>query len=181
MYKIQIEDSDIEVCVTEEHPILSVQSNNEPLTIVLSQIKAGLKETDYNEVKTLSVGDFTVFPNNVYKKITAIAPTEYSGKVVLLDDEKMRNEDSIMNYIEYNKTKYVILPNEQCNLGRFISGINNFKKSSNKKNLESIQFRIGWNVHVVLYAKREIYKGETLYYDYNNKKDCYDYDTSNFV
>jgi ribonucleoside-diphosphate reductase alpha subunit len=81
MYKIQIEGSDIEVCVTEEHPILSVQSNNEPLTTVLSQIKAGLKETDYNEVKTLSVGDFTVFPNNVYKKITAIAPTEYSGKV----------------------------------------------------------------------------------------------------
>ena len=81
MYKIQIEDSDIEVCVTEEHPILSVQSNNELLITVLSQIKAGLKETDYNEVKTLSVGDFTVFPNNVYKKIIAIAPTEYSGKV----------------------------------------------------------------------------------------------------
>lgn len=81
MYKIQIEGSDIVVCVTEEHPILSVQSNNEPLTTVLSQIKAGLKETDYNEVKSLSVGDFTVFPNNVYMKITSITPTEYSGKV----------------------------------------------------------------------------------------------------
>ena len=81
MYKIQIEGSDIEVCVTEEHPILSVQSNNELLTTVLSQIKTGLKETDYNEVKKLSVGDFTVFPNNVYMKIIAITPTEYSGKV----------------------------------------------------------------------------------------------------
>ena len=81
MYKIQIEGSNIAVHVTEEHPILSVHSNNAPLATVLSQIKAGLKETEYNEVKTLSVGDFTVFPNNVYVKITAITPTEYSGKV----------------------------------------------------------------------------------------------------
>jgi ribonucleoside-diphosphate reductase alpha subunit len=81
MYKIKIEGSDVAVCVTEEHPILSVKSENAPLTTVISQIKAGLKETDYNEVKTLSVGDFTVFPNNVYVKITAITPTEYSGKV----------------------------------------------------------------------------------------------------
>jgi len=81
MYKIKIEGSDVAVCVTEEHPILSVKSENAPLATVISQIKAGLKETDYNEVKTLSVGDFTVFPNNVYVKITAITPTEYSGKV----------------------------------------------------------------------------------------------------
>lgn len=81
MFKIQIEGSDIPVTVTEEHPILSIKTGNGSLETSLAQVKTGLKEIDYHEVKELSVGDFTVFPGEVYKKIISIIPTEYSGPV----------------------------------------------------------------------------------------------------
>jgi ribonucleoside-diphosphate reductase alpha subunit len=81
MYNIMIEDSDTRVTVTGEHPILSFKSNGDSLDTCLSQIKAGLKEIDYNEVNNLSVGDFTVFPNGLYKQIKSITAVEYSGKV----------------------------------------------------------------------------------------------------
>ena len=85
MYEIQIEGTDVEVRVTEEHPILSVKSNsvksNDTLETVLLQIKANLKETEYIEVKNLEPGDFTVFPGGIYKKIVAITSTTYTGKV----------------------------------------------------------------------------------------------------
>jgi intein/homing endonuclease len=81
MYDITVEDSIISVRVTEEHPILSFKSHGENLHICLSQIKAGLKEIDYNEAKDLKVGDFTVFPDAIYKQITSIKEIEYSGNV----------------------------------------------------------------------------------------------------
>jgi ribonucleoside-diphosphate reductase alpha subunit len=81
MFQILIEGNEVPVQVTEEHPILSVISKGQTLETVLSQIKSGLNEIDYNEVKTLSVGDFTVFPDGTYKKIVSITPTEYSGSV----------------------------------------------------------------------------------------------------
>ena len=81
MYNIKLENSDTVVCVTDEHPILSIKSDTQSLETCLLQLKAGLKETDYNEVKELSVGDFTVFPNGEYKKISSIEPTEYTGNV----------------------------------------------------------------------------------------------------
>lgn len=81
MFKIQIEGSDTPVTVTEEHPILSIKTDNDTLEISLAHVKAGLKEIDYHEIKELSVGDFTVFPGDKYKKIISIVPTEYSGSV----------------------------------------------------------------------------------------------------
>jgi ribonucleoside-diphosphate reductase alpha chain len=81
MYKITLEDNNTAVQVTEDHPILSLKSDNYPLRTVLSQVHAGVKAQEYHEVKELSVGDFTVFPGGIYKKIISIVPTEYSGKV----------------------------------------------------------------------------------------------------
>jgi ribonucleoside-diphosphate reductase alpha subunit len=81
MYNIQIEDSSTQVCVTSEHPILSFKSNGETLEKSLKQISRGLKEIDYHEVNELSVGDYTVFPDNQYKKIISIDETEYTGPV----------------------------------------------------------------------------------------------------
>jgi len=81
MYKILLEGEDTSVCVTDEHPILSIKSENNSLDICLVQVEKGLKEKDYHEVKELSVGDYTLFPNNTYKQIKSIEPVEYSGKV----------------------------------------------------------------------------------------------------
>ena len=81
MYSILIEDSNVPVIVTEEHPILSLKSNGNELHIVLNQVQAGLKEVDYFEIKELSVGDYTIFPGGIYKKIVSITYTNYSGAV----------------------------------------------------------------------------------------------------
>jgi ribonucleoside-diphosphate reductase alpha subunit len=85
MCEIKLEmDGMRKVCVTEDHPILSVKTNNPydmSLDTVLAGIKAGVKEVEYNEVKNLRAGDFTVFPGGVFKRIESIVPVEYTGKV----------------------------------------------------------------------------------------------------
>uniref|UniRef100_A0A6C0IH99 ribonucleoside-diphosphate reductase n=1 Tax=viral metagenome TaxID=1070528 RepID=A0A6C0IH99_9ZZZZ len=81
MYIIQLEGHDHSVTVTEEHPILSVKSNGDLFTIVQNRIQSGLIKEDFHEVKELSVGDFTVFPDSIHKKIVSITPTTYSGPV----------------------------------------------------------------------------------------------------
>ena len=81
MYQITLEGNNTSVRVTEDHPILSLKSDGLPLNVVLSQVHANTKAQDYYEVKELSVGDFTVFPGGIYKKIVEIVPTEYTGKV----------------------------------------------------------------------------------------------------
>ena len=63
MHSIQLKGHPIPVTVTEEHPILSIKADGRSLEIVLEQIKAGLKEKDYHEIKELSVGDYVVFPD----------------------------------------------------------------------------------------------------------------------
>ncbi len=86
MYRIQLNGHSDPVQVTEEHPILSFPSNGQSLEQCLSQIKAGLKEIEYREVREINVGDYTVFPNfpdlsNGYGHIVSIEPVEYTGKV----------------------------------------------------------------------------------------------------
>jgi ribonucleotide reductase alpha subunit len=81
MYAVQLKDHPVPVMVTEEHPILSVPSNGEPLKTVLSRLKAGLVERDYHEVKELSVGDYAIFPGDKYVEIESILPLQYSGPV----------------------------------------------------------------------------------------------------
>jgi len=81
MYQILLEGNDTPVQVTEDHPIISVHAEGQPYDVVAAQLKAGLKAIAYHEVKTLSVGDFTFFPNGDHKKIVSITPTEYTGFV----------------------------------------------------------------------------------------------------
>ena len=81
MWKIQVEGSNIPVCVTEEHPILSVYSNNQTLDTIQAQLKSGLKEIDYNEVKNLSVGDYTISADGSFRKIVSSNLISYSGFV----------------------------------------------------------------------------------------------------
>ena len=81
MYEITLEDNSQSVRVTEEHPVLSIQSNGDSLSLSLEKVKAGLKQIDYNEVKELNVGDYTAFPNGQFKKIVSINAVQYSGIV----------------------------------------------------------------------------------------------------
>jgi ribonucleotide reductase alpha subunit len=81
MHSIQLKGHPIPVTVTEEHPILSVKTDGRSLEIVLEQLKAGLKEKDYHEIKELSVGDYVVFPGEVYVQIESIQPVPYTGPV----------------------------------------------------------------------------------------------------
>jgi len=81
MYQILLEGNDTPVQVTEDHPIISVHAEGQPYDVVAAQLKAGLKAIAYHEVKTLSVGDFTFFPNGDHKKIVSITPMEYTGFV----------------------------------------------------------------------------------------------------
>jgi ribonucleoside-diphosphate reductase alpha subunit len=81
MWSIQLEGHSIAVRVTEEHPILAVKSNGDTLEIVMERLKAGLVERDYHEVKELSVGDFVLFPGDIYTTIQSKTPVEYGGEV----------------------------------------------------------------------------------------------------
>ena len=104
---------------------------------------------------------------------------EYSGQVMKFDREAMEDNDSLMEFITCDDIELVINPEKYCNLGRFISGINN-NKTYNKFFLETIKFRIGSYVHILLYSYKKIPQGETLYYNYNNGEisDC---DTRKFI
>lgn len=103
---------------------------------------------------------------------------EYTGSVVKKNNS-IKTEDSLFEYAIIRKGVLVINPNPICNLGRFISGVNNFKNSS-KKNVESMKVMIEDEIRIILYAKRKIEKGEILYYDYNNDGKRFEYDTSDF-
>lgn len=81
MWSIQLEGHPAPVRVTEEHPILSVKSKGESLIKIQAQLRANLIEKDYHEVKELSVGDFVLFPGDIYVRIQSMQHVEYEGPV----------------------------------------------------------------------------------------------------
>lgn len=106
---------------------------------------------------------------------------EYAGDVLLFRDMLFREKnDSKMDLINgpNSDLSLVIYPYKHANLGRFLSGINN--AIQNDCNVLSLKVRINDSIHILLIAKRNIKKGEILYYDYNNGV-LNEYDTSNFV
>lgn len=65
-------------------------------------------------------------------------------------------------------TSLIIKPQKYTNIARFINGANNSDPHRNKKiNVESSRFAICGRPTLLLFAKREIEKGESLIYDYN--------------
>lgn len=95
---------------------------------------------------------------------------EYSGEVTLSRKKLFDTNDSIMDLIRTpsSSTSLVICPDKKGNLARFLSGINNYNKNSLKKqNVHSIRFDIDGQIHVILYAGKNIRRNEVLYYDYN--------------
>ncbi|KAK8799583.1 hypothetical protein WA158_006131 [Blastocystis sp. Blastoise] len=107
---------------------------------------------------------------------------EYCGVLEILENAEHCDNDSIMDLVctDDTKTSLVIIPEKQGNLARYLSGINNHKKSSKKQqNVYSMRYAINGEIHLLLLAKRKITKGEVLYYDYNGYK--YQYPTDHFV
>lgn len=107
---------------------------------------------------------------------------EYSGEVALQRKVFFESKnDSIMELLKTPSSinSLVIKPEQYCNIARFISGINNHKSESFKKiNVNSIKMNINNEAHIILYASRNIKKGEILYYDYN--RGGYEYPTDKF-
>ena len=108
---------------------------------------------------------------------------EYTGEVTLLRKKIFDKNDSIMELIRTpsSDTSLVICPEKFGNLARFLSGVNNFDQNLKKKqNVNSLRMSIDGTVHILLIAKRNIKKGEILYYDYN-AGGYNQYPTQNFV
>lgn len=87
-------------------------------------------------------------------------------------------------------TSLVIIPEKFGNVARYLSGINNSKKESKKKqvdargicdiqNVQSLRYVIDGAIHVFLVALRDIKEGELLMYDYNGLEK--NYPTDHFV
>lgn len=106
---------------------------------------------------------------------------EYSGEVRLMRDCLFDDNDSIMDLIhsQISDVSLVIYPQKFGNLARFLSGINNEKKT-NKQNVYSLRVNIDGSVHILLITKKKIKKGDILYYDYN-AGGYNNYDTGEFV
>jgi GNAT superfamily N-acetyltransferase len=99
--------------------------------------------------------------------------SEYSGKVTEWTPY-LSNNDSIMNYYG----DMVINPTDCGNLAKYVSGINNL--NGEEENVKSMKFILENKIRIILYAARNIQKGEILRYDYNGGKKC-GYDTNHFI
>lgn len=97
---------------------------------------------------------------------------EYVGEVIS-KRTAIKNDitnDSLMELITTNDadTSMLIRPQKYTNIARFINGINNEdEKSCRKINVQSLRLMIEGKPRVLLYAKRQINRGESLQYDYN--------------
>ena len=65
---------------------------------------------------------------------------EYAGQIVRYDpdDPDYIGDDSLMDYVSIEDRDYVIWPVPMCNLGRFINGMNNYKKTTKTDNKTNI-------------------------------------------
>lgn len=95
---------------------------------------------------------------------------EYVGEVDFLANRDDADSDSIMDLLhaEDPAASLVIVPDHRGNVARFLSGINNSDPASRRRrNIKSARFELDGEVRVVLYANRDIARGELLHYDYN--------------
>ena len=125
-----------------------------------------------------TIQGYVVKASDSIKKNTLIC--EYAGDVFYLRNKLFSDNNSIMDLIAapISDRSLVICPEKNCNLARFLSGINN-KKSSKNQNVYSIRVAIDGHVHILLIAKKDIRKEEILCYDYN--AGGYNNYTDNFI
>eukprot|EP00743_Colponemidia_sp_Colp-15_P006939 GILK01007488.1.p1 GENE.GILK01007488.1~~GILK01007488.1.p1 ORF type:complete len:364 (+),score=60.91 GILK01007488.1:90-1181(+) len=151
----------------EEPSMQTLDENNHK---VFMRFKEFSRRADYAPLLVVNDPDqgYVVEAAEDIPDLTLIA--EYAGEVDTVRNRIDDNVDDMMDLIRSGRssTSLVICPNRRGNIARFISGINNFTKESRKKaNLRSARFGVNGRSRVILYANRDIKKGERLYYDYN--------------
>ncbi|GFQ04857.1 probable histone-lysine n-methyltransferase atxr5 [Phtheirospermum japonicum] len=123
---------------------------------------------------------YTVEADGPIKDMTLIA--EYTGDVDYMKNREQDDCDSMMTLLlatEESKS-LLVCPDKRGNIARFISGINNHTPDGRKKqNIKCVRYSVDSECRVLLVAKRDIAKGERLYYDYNGYE--HEYPTHNFV
>ncbi|KAJ9557561.1 hypothetical protein OSB04_012175 [Centaurea solstitialis] len=123
---------------------------------------------------------YTVEADDLIKDLTLIA--EYAGDVDYLKARDDDDGDSLMTLLLATDPaqSLVISPDKRANVARFLSGINNHKPGSKKKqNVKCVRYNVKGESRVLLVATRDIQKGEKLYYDYNGYEN--EYPTHNFI
>ncbi|KAI3669015.1 hypothetical protein L6452_40234 [Arctium lappa] len=123
---------------------------------------------------------YTVEADDLIKDLTLIA--EYAGDVDYIKNREDDDGDSMMSLLLTTDpaTSLVICPDRRANIARFVSGINNHKPESRKKqNVKCVRYNVDGEVRVLLVATRDIVKGEKLFYDYNGYEN--EYPTHNFI
>ncbi|KAL4505289.1 hypothetical protein ABPG72_016356 [Tetrahymena utriculariae] len=180
-----------DLCYTQQCPKQSNTANLEPNlqiidlanSIIFQKFKEMSRQGIYAPVivEEDKIQGFIVRAMDDIKAKTLIC--EYVGEVDYARNHIFNKNDSIMDLLRTarSKTSLVIVPDKKGNLARFLSGINNTsKKSMAKQNVHSVRFNINGESRVILYAKKNIKKGELLYYDYN-AGGFGEYPTQNFV
>ena len=130
---------------------------------------------------------------------------EYVGDVHLLREQVHGECDSLMELLRTGNPETGLLISPKCvslcacsrscasltvrdravprctaNIARFLSGINNYTAEGRRsQNVRSARFEVDGEARVVLYAARDISKGEVLCYDYNAAQSRYP--TQHFV
>ncbi|XP_024977634.1 probable Histone-lysine N-methyltransferase ATXR5 [Cynara cardunculus var. scolymus] len=123
---------------------------------------------------------YTVEADDLIKDLTLIA--EYAGEVDYIRNREDDDGDSMMSLLLATDPdiSLVICPDRRANIARFVSGVNNHKAESRKRqNVKCVRYNVGGECRVLLVATRDILKGEILYYDYNGYEN--EYPTHNFI
>ncbi|XP_051127443.1 probable Histone-lysine N-methyltransferase ATXR5 [Andrographis paniculata] len=123
---------------------------------------------------------YTVEADGPIKDMTLIA--EYTGDVDYISNREQDDCDSMMTLLLATdpSKSLLVCPDKRGNIARFVSGINNHTAEGRKKqNVKCVRYNVNGECRVLLVAKRDISKGERLYYDYNGYE--HEYPTHNFV
>ncbi|KAK4416740.1 putative Histone-lysine N-methyltransferase ATXR5 [Sesamum alatum] len=123
---------------------------------------------------------YTVEADGPIKDMTLIA--EYTGDVDYIKNREQDDCDGLMTLLLATdpSKSLLVCPDKRGNIARFISGINNHTLEGRKKqNVKCVRYSVNGECRVLLVAKRDIAKGERLYYDYNGYE--HEYPTHNFV
>ena len=110
--------------------------------------------------------EFTVQATAFIKKKSLLS--EYCGEIKLFSTVRYSSSNGLFT-LRYSKNEFeelIIDPDSKCNLGRF------FNCSTNGNAVAEI-FYINNEPRVFIISKRDIKKGEKIYYDYNGKRDDY--------
>jgi hypothetical protein len=168
-----------------DHDTVEMNEGDKP---IYYQAKQDMLYGNYPPIKIIK----NIEHNGFIVKATDSIPSktficEYSGEVKLENKISVEN-DSLMGLLrsENKEDCLDIIPDKISNIARFISGINN-ETMEIKQNVETYRCKIDGSIHVLLIASKNIKKGDTLFYDYNEGYDYNDreneihYDTSYFT